>query len=143
VILALLAFLLIAGPVIILCLSVLHWRGKASQSEREAQAMAIYAANLEGQLVKSGEHNLKLAEIAKQAIDVAAEKHFPASKPTEYYRDVPRGFDYPDISRPEPLTLPTVKFCVCNVSVRSDKWPVACPACGKAVGDVLDADWIE
>lgn len=143
--LAFVAFLLISGPLIILCLSVLHWYGKASQSQREARELSLKAVNLEGQLTQSEAKAEKMTEIAKHAIECAAEKHFPADR-TLRDADPDLSAKYKRINADiaAKYVAPTVKFCECNVSIRSDVWPQTCPACRRLVGDdILESDLIE
>jgi len=129
-----LAFLLI-GLVLLLALCAYGWRSKALRRAQEAQGLGLLAANLEGQLKQSEAKAEKMAEIAKRAIEVAAEKYdAPIEWPPSMTDSLSPVLQY---------TIPEVKYCVCNVSIRSNVWPVPCPSCGAIVGDILDADLIE
>lgn len=76
-----------------------------------------------------------MKEVAEKALDAAKEKQFPQivkNQENVYPGDlwingqkVQDGKSY--LSDPDPYS---VKHCPeCNVSVRSDSWPMECPAC--------------
>lgn len=125
---------------LLLCLCAYGFARKAAQSARSAQDVALLAANLEGQLAQSEKTAERMTEIAKHAIECAAEA--AQLEPEEVWR----SRDSPSLDVPIPkrnYVSPQVKFCRCNVSIRSDKWPQPCPACGQMVGDILDSEILE
>lgn len=67
----LLAFLIIIGPIVLLCLAVYGYRVRAQRAE-------VRANRAEGALDESRGYGEKMRDLAAQAIGVAHGKHFPA-----------------------------------------------------------------
>lgn len=135
-----LAFLLfICG--VLLILSAIGYRLRSRRAE-------IRANRAEGALDESRGYTEKMTELARQAIEVAHEKHFPVETRRVHHLPPVRNveeFQEQQRRASKGFKSPAVKFCECNVSIRSETWPIACPSCGKLVGDdgVLDADVVE
>lgn len=127
----LLSIPLLIGPILFLCFVAYGYAVRASAAEKRAN-------RAEGALDESRGYGEKMRDLAAQAIGLAHEKYFPADD-----KHIGQTGTYLDLSKAT-YVAPEVGFCVCHVSVRSESWPVPCPACGKPVGDdpTLDADLI-
>lgn len=102
-------------------------------------ALALKAANLEGQLTQSEAKANELSEIAKRAIDCAAEKHFP--KPSQRFSEPLPSLDTPLPANYGRYVRSVNAFCPsCNVSVRHEahEYPVHCPACNTLIDPTFD-----
>lgn len=87
-------------------------------------------ARLMGELEATRERAQEMTRIAREAINVAQDKHLASYiHPSQYVAD------------PDPHE---VKNCPkCYVALRSEVWPRPCPKCGVWFGDVLDSEVIE
>ncbi len=139
----LITFFLSIGPIILLWLIARGWRLKALQSARDAQDMTLLASNLEGQLKQSEARAEAIAELAKRAIDIAAEKQDTViqweapPRPSEDYSVQVRQY-----------VAPITTSCPrCGVSVRHppEIYPVRCPAsdCQELIDPTFDSGTID
>lgn len=111
---------------------------------QEIQRLREILARTEGERDEARQSVMGYRDLAQEAIGLAKEKHFPKGDSGWYVADI-RIWPPPELNvestRGTPADLsdklylpdyspPKVKHCPeCSVSVRSESWPQACPAC--------------